>query len=327
MEKKSIKIYLTVAITAVVVLIVAAQAFFVLNEGDQAVITRLGSIKRVTTQAGLHVKIPLIESVTLYPKRVLSIDGDSQRIPTKENQFIIVDTTSRWRITDAQKFYQSFKVLDSAYNKLSDIIDSSTRTVITQNRLAEIVRSSNRINDARDDSTDDKDEETRELKALINASSVNEEIFRGRKALCRAMTQEANKWTKEYGVELIDIVPRQIKYSDELTQSVFQRMIKERNQVAGAYRSLGQGKKAQWLGKLDLELRTIESGAYKESERIKGEADSKAAAIYSESYKKDPEFYTFWKSMESYKDVMTGRNATYSTNMDYFRYLYSPAGR
>ena len=328
MTKQNKKFFITLAAAAAVVVIFLMMGpFYIINEGYQAVVTRFGGIVSTHTEAGLYFRIPFIDQVTTYPKLVLSLDGDSQRIPTKENQFIIVDTTSRWKITSPAKFYQSFKTLDNAYNKLSDIIDSSTRTVITQNRLSEIVRSSNIINERTAIQADDKDEETKEIESLVNVNNVNESVSKGRNELCRQMTAEANKLVPEYGIELIDIVPRKIKYSDELTESVYNRMIKERNQVAQAYRSLGEGKKAEWMGKLENEKRTIQSEAYRKSEEIKGEADAKAARIYAEAYNKDPEFYNFWKSMESYKSTLKDSNATYSTNMDYFKYLYSPNGR
>ena len=328
MTNQNKKFFITLAAAAAVVVIFLMMGpFYIINEGYQAVVTRFGGIVSTHTEAGLYFRIPFIDQVTTYPKLVLSLDGDSQRIPTKENQFIIVDTTSRWKITSPAKFYQSFKTLDNAYNKLSDIIDSSTRTVITQNRLSEIVRSSNIINERTAIQADDKDEETKEIESLVNVNNVNESVSKGRNELCRQMTAEANKLVPEYGIELIDIVPRQIKYSDELTESVYNRMIKERNQVAQAYRSLGEGKKAEWMGKLENEKRTIQSEAYRKSEEIKGEADAKAARIYAEAYNKDPEFYNFWKSMESYKSTLKDSNATYSTNMDYFKYLYSPNGR
>ena len=301
--------------------------FYIINEGEQAVLTRFGGIVATRTAAGLYIKLPFIDRVTTYPKLILSVDGDAQRIPTKENQFIIVDTTSRWRIVDPVKFYQSFKTLEDSYYKLSDIIDSSTRTVITQNRLSEIVRSSNIINERSAVIADRSDDETKEIESLVNASAVNESVIKGRSELCRQMTEESNRLVPEYGIELIDIVPRQIKYSDELTQSVYSRMIKERNQVAQAYRSLGEGKKAEWLGKLENEKRTIQSEAYRKAEETKGRADAEAARIYAEAYGKDTEFYNFWKSMESYKTTLKDYEATYSTNMDYFKYLYSAGGR
>ena len=326
---KSMKKFVTglIIIFALVIIFVLMGPLYIVNEGNQVVVTRFGSIVKTHTDAGLHIKIPFLDKVTTYPKLVLSLDGDAQRIPTKENQFIIVDTTSRWRISDPEKFYQSFKDLNSAYNKLSDIIDSSTRTVITQNRLSEIVRSSNIINENKDAESSAQDDETKEIENLVTESTANELVSFGRSELCKQMTEDANKLVPEYGIELIDIVPRQIKYSDELTESVYNRMIKDRSQVAQAYRSLGEGKKAEWLGKLESEKRTIASEAYRKSEEIKGNADAQAAKIYADAYNADPEFYTFWKSMESYKNTLKDFKATYSTEMDYFDYLYSANGR
>jgi len=316
-----------IAIAVLLVAFLFMGPLYIVNEGNQVVVTRFGSIVDTHTNAGLYFKIPFLDVVTTYPKLVLSLDGDEQRIPTKENQFIIVDTTSRWRISDPAKFYQSFTTLDNAYNKLSDIIDSSCRTVITQNRLSEIVRSSNIINEAKDNENEEEDDETKAIDNLVNDATNNEVVTKGRRELCRLMTIEANKLVPEYGIDLIDIVPRQIKYSDELTESVYNRMIKDRNQVAQAYRSLGEGKKAEWLGRLESDKRTIASEAYRKSEEIKGNADAEAAAIYAAAYSKDPEFYAFWKSMDSYKNNLKDYPATYSTKMDYFKYLYSADGK
>ena len=130
----------------------------------------------------------------------------------------------------------------------------------------------------------------------------------------------------EYGIEVLDIVPRQIKYSEELTYSVYQRMIKERNQIAQAFRSYGEGKKAEWLGKLENEKRSILSSAYAKSETLKGKADAEATKIFADAFGKDPSFFEFWKAMESYKETMPAFKKTLSTDMDYFKYLYSPTG-
>ena len=325
------KSYIAIILVIVAFFIFLAEGpFYVVDEGSQTVTTRMGRIVNTHTQAGLYMKAPFIDKITTYPARILSLEGDSERIPTKENQFIIVDTTSRWRISDPALFYQSFKTLEGAYIKLSDVIDSATRTIITRNRLSEIVRSSNIINEksaAQDTSLSGiADDESAEIEALLNVSNQNENVTKGRTRLCDEMTEEARKMMGEFGIELIDIVPRQIKYSDELTESVYNRMIKERNQVAQAYRSLGEGKKAEWLGKLENEKRTIESEAYRVSEETKGKADAEAAAIYNEAYSRDPEFYEFWKSLESYKSTMDSFDPTFSTNMDYFKYLYGPNG-
>ena len=326
MSKAMKKFIICLAVIAVLaVLLLFTGPLYIVNEGKQVVITRFGSIVGSHTEAGLYVKVPFLDKITTYPKLVLSLDGDEQRIPTKENQYIIVDTTARWRIADPVKFYQNFVTLDNAYNKLSDIIDSSTRTVITQNKLSEVVRSTNHINEKKAEAADSEESITEPATAVSDKDSIDT-ILKGRSVLCREMTSEANKLVPEYGIDLIDIVPRQVKYSDELTDSVYSRMIKERNQVAQSTRSAGEGKKAEWLGRLESDKRTIASEAYRKSEEIKGNADAEAAAIYAAAYNKDPEFYMFWKSMESYKQNLKDYPATYSTNMDYFKYLYSPDG-
>lgn len=326
---KSMKKIITFVVVVAIILfvLVVASPFYILNEGNQVVVTRFGSIVATHTDAGLYLKIPGIDQVTVYPKLVLSLDGDPQRIPTKENQFIIVDTTSRWKIVDPVKFYQNFTTLNNAYNRLSDIVDSSTRTVITQNRLSEIVRSSNIINEMDFEEAAAEDEDTKDIAELVNGTTESEAVSKGRRVLSRQMTENANQLVHQYGIDLLDILPRQIKYSDELTESVYSRMIKERNQVAQAYRSNGEGKKAEWLGKLENKKQTISSEAYKRAEEIRGVADAEAARIYAEAYNKDPEFYAFWKSMESYKKTLKNNNATYSTSMDYFDYLYSSGGK
>lgn len=320
-----------VVIIALLVVFLMMGPLYIVNEGSQVVVTRFGEIVDSHTEAGLYMKVPFVDMITTYPKLILSLDGDAQRIPTKENQFIIVDTTSRWRISDPEQFYQSFKTLDNAYTRLSDIIDSATRTIITQNRLSEVVRTSNIINESINDGlaveSIEDDATSAQIDSLVNAKTVSEIVTKGRRQLSIEMADEARKIMPEYGIELIDILPRQIKYSDEMTESVYSRMVKERNRVAQAYRSVGEGRKADWMGKLEKDKKRIESEAYRKSEEIKGAADAEASRIYAEAYAVDPEFYTFWKSMESYKNNLKDYPATYSTSMDYFKYLYNAEGR
>ena len=326
--KKSNKGYVILAVIIVALVIFMMMGpFYVINEGSQVVVTRFGKIVNTHTNAGLYFKVPFIDVVVTYPKLILSLDGDSQRIPTKENQFIIVDTTSRWRISDPEQFYQSFKTLEAANIRLSDIIDSATRTIITQNKLSEVVRSSNLINEkilttsvVDENSTDDT---AAQIDSIINVSTNSESITKGRRQLTLEMAEEARKMIPEYGIELIDVVPRQIKYSDEMTESVYNRMIKDRNQVAKGYRSIGEGKKKDWLGKLEKDKLEIESEAYRKAQEIKGQADTEASKIYAQAYSVDPEFYAFWQSLESYKKTIPDFDVTYSTDMDYFKYLYS----
>lgn len=322
-------------LTTIIVLAALAAAFVVFNpfyvieEGNQVVVTRFGEIIDSSSKSGLHLKMPFVDVVTTYPTKVMSLDGDSQRIPTRENQFIIVDTTSRWRITDPVKFYESVTSIEGAYSRLSDVIDSAVRTVITSSSLNDVVRNSNLINELQhsENFALGADAQEVQLSQITGEKVIYESITKGRGELSKNMAEIASQKVPEFGIELLDIVLRQIKYSDELTESVYNRMIKERNQIAQTFRSTGEGKKAEWMGKLENERRTILSEAYNKAEKIKGEADALASRIYADSYSKDPEFYGFWKSIESYKKTLPNFDKVLSTDMEFFRYLYSANGR
>jgi len=311
------------------VFIVVFGPFFVLSEGEQAVVVRFGKIVAVHTEAGLKWRSPFVDTVIKYPKKLMSWDGEPQRIPTKENQFIYVDTTARWKIVDPVRFYESVNNLDGAYSKLSDVVDSAVRTVISSNYLREAVRSSDAIlTESQIEAFQTGDTENNAtLQQLAITPTQFEKIEKGRRALAEEMRMLVSDIVPSFGIEVVDILPRQIKYSDELTESVYQRMIKERNQIAQAFRAYGEGKKAEWLGKLDNEKRTILSSAYAKSESIKGKADAEASKIYADSFGKDPVFFEFWKAIESYRKTMPAFNKTLSTDMNYFKYLYSPTGK
>lgn len=325
---KRILIGLIVA-AAIVIGVLAAGPFYTLGEGELAVVVRLGQIVVVQNQAGLHLKSPFLDDVVKYPKRIMSWDGERQRIPTKENQFIWVDTTARWRISDPQKFYESISTMDSAYARLGDVIDSAVRTVIADNWLRETVRNSNIIRDrkASENFEVGTEADANALTALTRTDATFEAVEKGRRKLAEEALAISRKLVPEYGIELIDVVPRQIKYSDELTQSVYSRMIKERNQIAQAFRSHGEGKKAEWMGKLENEKRSVLSSAYEKAERLKGTADAEATRIYAQAYGRDVDFFDFWRSVESYRTTLPKFDKTLSTDLDYFRYLYSPRGR
>ncbi len=324
------KLVRNIVIIAVILIIVfAAGPFYVLNEGEQAVVTRFGAIIDSNVEAGLKFKMPFVDNVVKYPKKMLSWDGDAQRIPTAENQFIWVDATARWLITDPVKFYESVTTLEQAYARMDDVIDSSVRTVIAGNLLREAVRNSNYINEnVIEENIQIEDEESsKALRNLTVTETQLESIEKGREKLSDEMYTSAKIIVPQFGIELKDIIIRQIRYSDDLTQSVYNRMIKERNQVAQAFRSFGEGQKAEWLGKLDNNKRSILSEAYEKSESIKGTADAEATRIYSESYKADPEFFEFWRSIESYRTVLPKFSKTLTTDMEYFNYLYEQTGR
>jgi modulator of FtsH protease HflC len=316
-------------VVAAIILVLIIGPFFIVNEGEQALVVRFGQIVGTYKTAGLKFRSPFIDGVVKYPKQVMPWDGEPQRIQTKENQFIWVDTTARWRISDPVKFYESIGTLESAYGKLGDVLDSAVRTVIAENYLREAVRDSNRIlsNDVKETFQTGDAAGSEALASLTQSQITYEKIDKGRSVLFAAMLTAVKPIVPQYGIEVIDVIPRQIKYSDELTESVFNRMIKERNQIAQAFRSYGEGQKATILGKLENDKRRILSEAYTTAETTKGKADATAAKIYADSYGRDASFFDYWRAIESYRQTLPNFTKTLSTDMDYFKYLYGTRGR
>jgi len=326
------KVVTTIIIIFIVFIgILIAGPLYVINEGEQAVIVRLGAIPKdgVVTTAGLKVKIPFIDDVVRYPKKIMAWDGEARIVPTAERQFIFVDVVARWRIADPKKFYESISTVEAAYSKLAEIIDSEVRTVVAENPLIESVRNSDIIMERSSGAGDlgfAEGIEAEIISTSTQSGSSYEPIKKGRRQLAEEILARSRRMVPEYGIELIDIVTRQISYSNELTPSVYARMIRERNQIAQAFRSEGEGRKAEWLGKMDNEKRSILSAAYTQSQTIMGNADARAARIYADAYTGGDRaaFYDFWRAIESYRQTMPKFDKTLTTDMEYFRYLYSP---
>jgi len=317
-----------VVILAIFLGLLIAGPFYIINEGEQAVIVRLGAIDRVVTDAGFKAKIPFIDEVVRYPKKIMAWDGEARIVPTAERQFIFVDVVARWRIADPFVFYESINTVEAAYSKLAEIIDSAVRTVVAENPLVESVRNSNIIMERTTGVNDLGLGEGIEVEIITTTQtdSSHERVEKGRRQLAEEILRRSRIMVPEYGIELIDVVTRQISYSPELTPSVYARMIRERNQIAMYFRSDGEGRKAEIMGRMDNEKRSILSAAYEQSETIRGRADAEATRIYANAYNRDAQtrsFFDFWRAIESYRQTMPKFEKTLTTDMDYFRYLYS----
>ncbi len=325
-----------VIVLVLLILFLLMGPYYIVKEGEQAVVTRFGKIVKTETEAGLKLKMPIVDNVVKYPKKILSWDGDAQRLPTAENQFIWVDATARWRITDIQLFYESVGSIAQAHSRLDDVIDSSVRKIVARNSLREAVRNSNVINEIErkdvfrtQSQVEGEEGESQDISLISSTFTVAkyEEIKIGRKMLSEEMLTEARQNTPKYGIELIDIIVRQIKYSEDLTQSVYNRMIKERSQIAQAFRSDGEGKKARWLGQMEKELRTIRSDAERQAKEFKAKADGEALEIRNRSYSLNPEFADFWMALVEYQKLLPQMRKILTTDFEFFKFLYNKMGR
>ncbi len=299
---------------AVLGLIILSSSLYVVDMTEQIVVTQFGRpVGEPITEPGLRIRIPFVQTVNVFDKRVLEWDGTPSQVPTKDKRYIWVDTFARWRIIDPLKFMQSVSSEMGAHARLDDVIDAVTRDLITSHDLIEVVRNTNRVME---------EDETVEMMSEQTAIEV------GRAEIARQIFESAALQMPRYGIELVDVEVKRINYVEEVRRKVYERMISERQRIAERYRSEGEGESAEIRGEKEKELQRITSEAYRIAEEVRGDADAEATRIYAEAYGRDPEFYSFLRTLESYKETM-GRESTIilTTDSDYFKYLKSMSGR
>ena len=305
-------------ILAVVILLVLSGTFYRLPEGQQAVILQFGRpVGAPVTEAGLHVKLPFVQEVRRFEKRLLIWDGDPNQIPTKGREFIWVDTTARWRIADAKKFLESVATEAGAQSRLNDIIDSVVRDQVSGSELVELVRSASWVVP--------EGEILEEVPAEVR-EELKKQVSRGREELTRNVLVEARKVIPQYGIELVDVRIKRLNYVESVREKVYARMISERKRIAARFRSEGEGRSAEILGTMEKELRQIRSGAYRRAQEIRGKADAGATRVYGDAYSGDPEFYAFSRTLEAYREGQNKDSVLIlTTDSDYYRYLKQAA--
>ena len=291
------------------------DGFYILEEGTQAVVTQFGApVGDPVTDAGLHFKMPFIQHTEIFDKRIQIWNGQPNQIPTNDKTFIYLDVTARWKITNALKFLQAVKTESRAQSLLSDIIDGTVRDMVNKNDLIEIIRSS-------DWSVDTMSETTA-------ADTIGTKPKNGRDQISRHVLEIAAKITPQYGIELIDVMFKRVNYIDSVRLRVFDRMISERKRIAAEKRSMGEGQKAEILGTVERRLQEIISAANKEALTLKGKADAEATAIYAAAYSLDPDFFAFYKTLESYREVGGGNTSlVLSSDSQIYQYLKSVSGK
>jgi modulator of FtsH protease HflC len=304
--------YVLIAVFIVVAALYSSA--FVVDETEQVVITRFGKIVREPmTDPGLNFRLPFFDKVNKFPKNLLFWDGDPGQIPTLEKTYIWVDSFARWRITDPVKFKQTVDTVFSAQNRLDEIIDPAVRNAVTSYRLIETVRKSNRELDTFEVGIEkDETEDKRELYQILT----------GREKITLGILKQAQPKLDKFGIELVDVKIKRVNYVDQVRKSVYNRMIAERKQIAEKFRSEGIGEARKIRGDKERELKRINSEAYRVAQEVKGKADAEATDIYAGSYGADPEFYSFLKTMEVYRETLSNDSTlVLSTDSDFLGYL------
>ena len=312
------KQYVMIAV-GLAILITLSSSMYVVREWEQVVITQFGNpVGDPILEAGLYFKMPFVQDVNRFERRILIWDGKKNEITTADKRFIDVDTTARWRIKDPLLFLQAVRTERGAQGRLDGVIDSATRDVVSAFDLIEIVRLTNRVLTLPPD-----------LEAEgVATGQVRAEITEGRRKLVDMILEKSKELAPKYGIELIDVLIKRINYVKKVREAVFDRMISERQRIAEKYRSEGRGRKAEIDGQRGRDEKKITSGAYRDAQTIIAAADAKAAGIFAEAYNLDPEFYSFWRSLEAYEKLI-GANHTLviSPKSDLYKYLSSETGK
>jgi modulator of FtsH protease HflC len=313
--------FITLIVVALVAFFALSEVCYTVNMMEQVIITQFGKpVGDPVVDPGLHFKQPFIQAVNRIEKRFLEWDGAPVGIPTKDKTYIYVETFARWRVKDAMQYFLRIRDERSARSRLEDILGSETRNAVARHELIEIIRTDKMRKPKQDDS----------LKGPAGSVALGTvgalpSITVGRGKIEEEIKKAAVGKLAEFGIELLDLRIKRVDYNPEVLDRIYQRMISERQQIAQAFRSEGEGSAARIAGQKELDLNTIQSTAYRETQRIRGEADAKAAEIYARAYTQNAqgaEFYAFIKSMETYRKVFSkDTTLLLSTDSDFFGLL------
>jgi membrane protease subunit HflC len=280
----------TLLVGVLVALIIATMSLFVVDQRKNAIVFRLGEVVDVKKAPGLYFKIPLLDNVQLFDVLILTIDtAEPERFLTSEKKNVLVDLFVKWRVTDVRQYYISVRGNEAA----------------AQTRLLQT------INDG--------------LRAEFGNRTVHEVVSGDRGKIMDLMREKANEDAKNIGVEVIDVRLKRVDLPQEVSVDVYRRMEAERKRVANELRSTGAAESERIRAEADKQREVIVAQAYREAQRVKGEGDAKATAIYARAYEQNPEFYTFYRSLEAYKASFRGRNdvLVLEPNSEFFKYLKS----
>jgi membrane protease subunit HflC len=316
-----------ILIIALVLALILGSGLYTVGETEQVVITQFGKpVGEPVKTAGLHWKTPFIQTANSIDKRVLGWDGPSANMTTKDKVIIVVEVFGRWEISEPLVFFRQLTDERRALSRLDDILGSETRIVIAKHDFIEAVRTTKDRKAVREVTTG----ATTAGSAPSSADArlgVLPPINHGRSELEAEILKNAAPKVESYGIKLLDVRFKRIDYDPSVTQSIHQRMISEREQIAKLHRAEGEGEAAKISGERERDMATIESEAYRKVQEIEGAADAKATEIYAKAYNQTPEaaqLFEFLKTMEAYKKLVTSDTTLiFTTDCELFRFLKS----
>jgi modulator of FtsH protease HflC len=279
-------------VAALALAIVAYSSLFTVQQTEQALVLRFGEMVNVATDPGLHFKAPFIDAVVTIDKRILDLENPSQEVIASDQKRLVVDAFARYRIKDALKFYQSVGSVQTANAQLGSLLNAALRRVLGEVTFIQVVR----------------DE---------------------REALMGRIRDQLTSEAAAYGIQVVDVRIRRADLPDANSKAVYTRMQSERAQEAAQFRAQGDQKAQEIRAKADREATVIVAEANSTAEQTRGEGDAERNRLFAEAYGKDPDFFTFYRSMSAYETGLKGGDTRYLLRPDspFFRYFADPQGK
>lgn len=276
-----------------VILLIASQGLYVVNEKERAIKLKFGEVVEADIQPGLHWKMPLVDTIKRFDARVLTLDTNPSRFLTSGKKYVIVDSYAKWRIKNVRAYYKatSGNRLEAS-NLLANLVNKGLRDEIAARTLHEVV-------------SGERDQLMTKLTAVLNTQ-----------------TQD------DLGIEVLDLRVKAVDLPDDLSNSVYNRMSAEREREAREHRSQGKELAEGIQADADRQKTVIEAEAYRDAERTKGEGDAEASRVYAAAYNKDPEFYSFTRSLKAYTETFSQNDILLlQPDSDFFRYMKDAQGK
>jgi len=278
---------IAVAIVVGIGLFIASASLFIVSETELAIKFRFGEIVKSDYEPGWHVKVPLVNNVRKYDRRILTLDARPARYLTKEKKNVLVDFFVKWRINDVEKFYKS--------------MNGSVATART--RIYTIV------NDG--------------LRSEMSSRTVKEVISGERSVLMDKTKDIGNKGVKNFGIEVVDVRVKRMDYEQSISESIYRRMVAERTRVAKEFRSKGAEAAERIKADADRQRTVLLAESYRTAQKTRGDGDAQAAATYAEAYNQDPNFYSFYRSLDAYRTSFTSDSdlLVIQPDSEFFKYF------
>jgi membrane protease subunit HflC len=271
---------------------VAYLTLFTVSQTQQALVLEFGKPKRVITDPGLQYKIPFIQNVVYFDKRILDIDTSSQEVIASDQKRLVVDAFARYKIVDPLLFFQSVANEQGANSRLGAVLESSLRRVLGGASFATVVR--------------DKREE-----------------------LMRTILSQVNKEAAPFGINVVDVRIKRVDLPEANMQAIYRRMQTERQRQAAEFRAEGEGASRRIRGTADRQVTVIKADATGESEKIRGDGDAEKNRVFAEAFGQDPDFFAFYRSMQAYTAALKGDDTRFllSPNSQFFQYFNDDTGK